>query len=115
MSFLLANLDLADLCVSNNTNGCAVLRHSLEFRSDVLFSFSILLSVSCECFFLATVPVFVRSTLAFLAQVLRPYSGERAQSTGSVNVSNDPNNNNWRGLDDSDGLDNFLLVHVRPG
>jgi hypothetical protein len=92
------------------------------------------LGVLGEGLLLGLVPVLVEATLDLVAQVLSPDGGERAETTGSLDVANDTNGNELReillvlfqqseiftktyrrGLDDGDGLDDLLLVHLGTG
>jgi hypothetical protein len=53
----------------------------------------VLLGVAGESLLLALVPVLVEAALELVAQVLGPDSSERAETTGSLNVSDDTNGN----------------------
>jgi hypothetical protein len=48
--------------------------------------------------------------LDFIRQVLSPDGGQRAEATRGLDVADDANHDNRRGLDDGDGFHNFLLV-----
>ena len=45
--------------------------------------------------------------------MLGPDGGERAETTRSLNVTDNTDDNHGRCLDNCAGLDNFLLVHLR--
>jgi len=115
VSLLLTNLDLADLGVDNDTDDRAVLLDALELAEDGLGAVGVLLGVLGEGLFLGAVPVLVEATLELLGQVLGPDSGQGAKTAGSLDVSDNTDNDHGRGLDDGDGLDNLLLVHLGTG
>ena len=87
---LLLDGGLADLGVGEDTDDGAVLLDALELAGDgsaVLLG--VLLGVLGEGLLLALVPVLVEASLHFVAQVLSPDGGERAETAGSLNVTND--------------------------
>lgn len=47
--------------------------------------------------------------------MLGPDSGQRSQSTGSLDVTDNTDDNHRWGLDNGNGLDNFSLVHLGSG
>jgi len=109
---LLAQTSLADLGVRKNADDCAVFADSLQLpRYALSLCLCVLGGVLCECLFLALVPVLVEPTLDLVAEVLGPDSGQRAETTRSLDVSDNTDDNHRRGLDDSGCLDDFLLVH----
>jgi len=116
VGLLLLDGGLADLGVGEDTDDSAVLLDALELAGDggtaVL---GVLLGVLGEGLLLGLVPVLVEATLDLVAQVLSPDGGERAETTGSLDVANDTNGNQRRSLDDSGGLNNLLLVHLGTG
>ena len=63
-------------------------------------------------FLLAAVPVFVEPALELIREMGSPYSGEGAETAGGLDITDDTDDDEWRSLDDSDGLDNFTLVHL---
>ena len=70
----------------------AVLLHALELAGDVLATLlGVLLGVLGEGLFLALVPVLVEATLDLVGKVLSPHSGQRAESTGSLDVADQAN------------------------
>jgi len=115
VSLLLTDLELADLSVDNDTDDRAVLLDTLELTQDRLGTAGVLLGVLGEGLFLGAVPVLVESALELLGQVLGPDGGQGAETTRSLDVTNNTNDDNWGGLDDGDGLDNLLLVHLGAG
>lgn len=88
VGLLLLEGSLADLGVGEDTDDSAVLLDALELAGDggaaVL---SVLLGVLGEGLLLALVPVLVEAALDLVAQVLGPDSSERAETTGSLDVS----------------------------
>jgi hypothetical protein len=71
-----------------------------------------ILGVVGKGFLLAAVPVLVESALDLIREVRSPDSGEGPKTTGSLDVADDTDDDEWRSLDDSDGLDNLTLVHL---
>lgn len=98
VGLLLLEGSLADLGVGEDTDDSAVLLDALELTGDggaaVL---GVLLGVLGEGLLLALVPVLVEATLNLVAQVLSPDGSERAETTGSLDVSDNT---------DSDKLNN---------
>lgn len=70
-----------------------------------------LLGVAGKGLLLRSVPVLVEPSLEFLAKVRSPNSGEGAEATRSLNVSNNANNNDGGCLNDGDSFDNLFFVH----
>lgn len=88
VGLLLLEGSLADLSVGEDTDDSAVLLDALELAGDgstVLLG--VLLGVLGESLLLALVPVLVEAALDLVAQVLSPDGGERAETTGSLNVT----------------------------
>jgi hypothetical protein len=112
VSLALVDLGLGDLGVSNDTDNGTVLLDTLEFTSDILGTISILGSILSEGLLLGTVPVLVESALGFLGEVLGPDGGQGTETTRSLDVTDNTDNNHSGSFDDSDGFDNFLLVHL---
>lgn len=71
-----------------------------------------LLGVVSKGFLLAAVPVLVEPALDLIREVRSPDSSEGAETAGSLDVADDTDDDEWRSLDDSDGLDNLTLVHL---
>ena len=93
VSFLLAKFNLLNLCVCKNANNSAMVLDALNFTFSVLGLLCSFLCVLGECLLLAFPPVLVETTTALLAQVLRPYGGDRAQTVNSFFVTNNTNDN----------------------
>ena len=132
---LLLERRLADLGVGEHTHDRAVLLDALKLAGDggtaVL---GVLLGVLGEGLLLALVPVLVEPALDLVAQVLGPHSGERAETTGSLDVADNTDSDKLliqlsvssssvfvyretyrRSLDNGSSLDNLLLVHLGTG
>ena len=89
VGLLLADGGLGDLGVGEDTDDGAVLLHALELAGDVLATLlGVLLGVLGEGLLLALVPVAVEAALDLVAQVLGPDGGERAETAGSLDVTN---------------------------
>jgi hypothetical protein len=71
-----------------------------------------LLGIVCKGLLLAAVPVLVEPALELIGEVRSPDSGEGAETARSLDIANDTNDDERRGLNDSDGLDNLTLVHL---
>lgn len=134
MGLLLAELGLGHLGVDEDTDDGAVLLDALEVAVDLLLVISVLLGVLGEGLFfffwesesrgsettlqlfvyllLAVVPVLVEAALELVAEVLGPDGGERAEATGGLDVANDTDDDDRGSLNDGDGVDNLLLVHL---
>lgn len=111
VGLLLADAQLVDLGVGDDSDDLAVLLDALKVLLDVL-GVALLVHVAGERFLLGLVPALVHATTEVVAQVLRPDGGEGTKATGSLDVANNSNNNHRRALDDGDGLDNLLLVDL---
>ncbi len=90
VGLLLLEGSLGDLGVGEDTDDGAVLLDALELTGDGLAGgLGVLLGVLGEGLLLALVPVAVEAALDLVAQVLSPDGGERAETTGSLNVTNE--------------------------
>jgi hypothetical protein len=70
------------------------------------------LSILGESLLLGTVPVLVETTLGLFREMFSPNGSQRTETTRSLDVTNDTNNNHSGSFDDSNGFDDFLLVHL---
>lgn len=113
MSLLLLEAGLSDLGVGEDSNDRAVLLDSLKLSGDggtrVLL---VLLGVLGEGLLLGSVPVLVESPLELVRKVLGPNGGERSETSGGLDVTDNTNDDHGRGLDNGDSLDNLSLVHL---
>lgn len=114
MSFLLGNLDLANLSVNEQTDDSAMLDDPLKLLFNVSRTLRVFLRVLGEGLLLALVPVLIEATPDFLREMLRPDGGERAQTVRRLNVADDSYGDDRGRFNDRNGLDNFLLVQLGP-
>lgn len=92
VGLLLLDGGLADLGVGKNTDDSAVLLDALKLAGDGgTGALGVLLGVLGESLLLGLVPVLVEATLDLVAQVLSPDGGERAETTGSLDVTDNTN------------------------
>jgi hypothetical protein len=112
VGLLLAKVELLNLGVGNDTDDLAVLGHASELVGLSLLAF--LSGGTCEVLLesvlLAGTEVLVEATDARGGHVAGEDGSELAKTTRSGNVSDNANDDHWRGLDDSDRLNNLLLV-----
>jgi hypothetical protein len=112
VGLLLLKRGLADLGVGENADNSAVLLDTGKLVLDVLSSLGVLLGVLGESLLLRLVPVLVEATADLVGKVLSPDGGERAESTGGLDVSDNSDDDDGGSLDDGDGLNDLLLVHL---
>lgn len=116
VGLLLLERSLADLGVGEDTDNGAVLLHALELTGDgSALGLGVLLGVLGESLLLRAVPVLVEATLDLVGQMLSPDGGERAETAGSLNITDNTDGDHRRRLDDGDGLNDLLLVHLGTG
>ncbi len=115
MSLLLANGQLVNLGMNDGTNDLAVLGDLGDL------SLTLLLTVlSAEAGDVLSeglallVEALVEAALQGVGQVLSPDGGKGAQATRSLDVADNSDDDNWRCLEDGDGLHNLLLVGLGP-
>ena len=133
VGLLLLERGLANLGVGKNTDDSAVLLDALEVTGDGLaVVLGVLLGVLGEGLFLGLVPVLVEAALDLVVEMLSPDGGQRAETTRSLDVTDETDDNHLegvlakvalpaledvgfsyrRGLDDGGSLDNLLLVEL---
>ncbi len=111
MSLLLAETDLRDLSVRQQTNNVGVLLDLGDGLVDGCgLLVSVLLGVLGEGLVLGAVPVLVESALDLIRQMLSPHSGESAEAARSLDVTNDTNADHRGGLDDGNLLEHLLAM-----
>jgi hypothetical protein len=114
VSLALAEVKLGELGAGENADDCAVLLDSLEVTLDGVLALGILfvsLGIVREGLLLGVLPVLVEAALELVREVLSVNSGESAEATGGVDVTNETNDLKRRALDDGDGLNDVLLEH----
>lgn len=90
VGLLLLDGGRADLGVGEHTDDSAVLLDALKLAGDGgTAGLGVLLGVLGESLLLALVPVLVEATLDLVTQVLSPDGGEGAETTGSLDVTDD--------------------------
>ena len=110
---LLGETSLADLGVGKDADDSAVLADALELTGDGLATIlRVLLRVASERLLLGAVPVLVEPALELVGKVRSPDGGEGAEATGSLDVTNNTDNDHRGSLDDRDRLHNLALVHL---
>jgi len=116
VGLLLLETGLGELGVAEDSNDGTVLLDSLHLSADGLaVVLTELLGVSGESLLLGSVPVSVESPLELIRKVLGPDGGQRSQSSGSLDVTDNTDDDHRWGLDNGNGLDDFSLVHLGSG
>ena len=109
---LLGEAGLADLGVRKDTDDGAIFADTLELAGNRLATvLRMLLSVAGEGLLLGAVPVLVEPPLELVREMGGPDGGEGSETTRSLDISNDTDDNERRRLDDGDSLDDLTLVH----
>jgi hypothetical protein len=110
---LLRDAGLADLSVRKHTDDGAVLADALELAGHGLAAIlGRLLRVAGEGLLLRAIPVLVEPALDLVGEVRCPDGGEGAETARSLNVADDTNDDQRRGLNDSNRLHYLTLVHL---
>lgn len=105
-------VELLDLGVGNDTDNSAELGDTVKLVFNVLSAILLVLkSILGVSLFLGLVPVLVTTTLELFTQMLSKDSGQGAETTWSLDVSNNTNDNHRWGLNDGDSVNDFTLVH----
>jgi len=114
VGLLLTLLQELHLSVGDDPDDLAILLHDLEVVLNLLLSKGILplLAALSESLLLGLVPVLVESTATVLTQMLSPDKLQGSETMRSLDVTNDSDDDNRWGLNDSNGLHDFLLVHL---
>jgi len=111
MSSLLSNVELIQLGVDDNSDDLAVFLDSVKLAGDVLLV-GPFLSVLGESLLLGVHPVFIKSSLELGGQVLGPDGGQSSETSWSLDVTNNTDDNDWWSFEDSASFDDFLLVEL---
>ena len=116
MSLLDAQTELLHLCVGNHADNRAELANAVQFGFDFLSAIlRVLGSILGVGLLLALVPAAVAAASELFTQMLRENSGKSTQTTRSFDVADNTNHNHRRGLNDTDSIANFTLVHEGTG
>lgn len=115
VGLLLTNAQLTHLSVSNDADDGGVLAELLKSSLNVRSAILVFKGVLGKGVLLAAVPVLVETAASIVAEVLSPQSGHGAQTTGSGDVASNTNDNHGRSLDDGNGFEDLLLVHLGSG
>ena len=115
VSLLQTKVKLLDLGVGDNADSRAKLADAVEFSFNILATILVLGSILGVSLFLTLEPILVAPTLEFFIQMLGEDSGQSAETRGSLDVSNNTDNNHRRGLDNGNSIDDFTLVHEGTG
>ena len=111
---LLASAGLADLSVADGADRRAVLPSALDLSLHLVV-LHVLLGVLGEGLSLRLVPVLVEAAADLLRQVLGPDGCQSAHALRSLDVTDEADNAHGGSLENSDGLNDFLLVELRSG
>ncbi len=114
MCFLLAQLDFLDLGVGNDADDGAMVLDALDFGIKIFFVLRNLFCVLGVRLLLGCVPVLVKATATFLAQVFGPDGSYCAETVGGFFVADDTYDDHRGGFQDRDSIHNILLVHLGP-
>jgi len=115
VSLLLAEVELVDLSVSEDTDNLAVLLDALELAEEIGIAGLQLSAVASEALLLGAIPVLIEATLELVVQVLRPDGGQGAETTGSLDVADQTADHHGGSLNDRDTLDGLALVQLGAG
>jgi len=111
-----AEVELLGLGVGYDTDDGAELGDAVELVLDVLGTvLGVLLGVLGVGLLLGLEPVFVAAALELLGEMLGEDGGEGAEAAGSLDVSDDADDNHGRSFEDGDGVDDLALVHEGAG
>ena len=99
MCFLLLERGLVDLGVGKDANNSTVFPDTFEFTIYWLARvLSVLLGVLGKCLLLRLIPILVKSSLDFIAEMLCPDSGEGAKAARSLDITDKTNNHHLESL-----------------
>ena len=112
VGLLLIDRDLFDLGVADEADGTAMLLEFCELCFNFLLAIGVLLHVLGEGLLLGLVPVLIKATLHFVREMFSPDGVERTEATSGLNVADNTDSDHWRGLNDGDSFNGFLLVEL---
>ena len=116
MGLLLADLNLRDLGVRDDTDDLAMLLDLRQLLLRVLRLVRLLLGVLCEgLLVLGLVPVLVEPSAELVGQMLSPDGGQGTKTTRSLDIPDNSDNHHRGSLNDGDSLDGLLLVLLGAG
>lgn len=116
VGLLLLERSLADLGVGEHTDDSAVLLDALKVAGDGSTALlGVLLGVLGESLLLALVPVLVEATLDLVTQVLSPDGSERAETTGSLDVTDNTNSNELKKKSRNRSVPNHVRIQNYSG
>lgn len=115
VGLLLADGGLAGNSVDEDTDDRAVLTDALKGSLDILGAGGDLLGVLGEGLALGDGPVLVEAALEVIREMLSPDGSQGTETTGSLSVPGNTNDNHGGSLNDGDGLEDLLLVHLGAG
>lgn len=99
--------------MNKGSDNSTVVDNSVELKLKLGFVvLTIKLGVVIEALLLGFVPVLVKSSLDFLRELLGPNGSEGTEASWGLDVTDHTGNLHWWGLNDGNGLIDFLLVEV---
>lgn len=114
VSLLLAETDELRLSVSEDADNLSILLHAGKLAVNILVIRSGNAgSITVEGLLLGAVPVLVEAALNGLVKVRSPDGVEGTETAGSLNITDETNDDHGGSLDDGDGLDDLTLVKLR--
>lgn len=112
------HVELADLSMRNGANDSGVLADAVQITIDGLhlgLSIVVVLGVLGERLLLGRIPVLVEAAESLLTNVVGPHGGNGTETTGSLDVADDTDDDHGGSLDDGHGLADLLLVGTGAG
>jgi len=106
-----------DLRMSDDADDGTIFLHLGEILLDFLLPVfrRPLLGIFRERLLLGGVPILVETSFDFLGEMLRPNGLEGPHAVGSLDIADDADDHDGRGLDDGHRLDHLLLVRLGAG
>jgi hypothetical protein len=112
VSLLLSEVEEVELGVDDDSNNLAIFLQSVELGSDILFILK-LLSILGESLLLGVHPILVQSSSELGRKMLGPDCGQCSQTSGSLNIPNDADNDDWGSFKNGCSFNDFFLVQFR--